>query len=71
MTLTRKQVFAAAPAAALAFLALAVVGLTAVDAVSGSVAPTLPVPVASEAAPATSTRDWQELQISRNRTSFR
>ena len=71
MTLTRKQLLSVAPAAALLFVAVAVVGLSVAGAARGAVAPTQATPVASEVAPATSTRDWQEVAVSRSQVRFR
>ncbi len=71
MKLTRSQLFAVAPAVALTALAVTVVGLSAADASQLSFASAQTAPVVSEAAPATSTRDWQELKASRTRGRFR
>ena len=71
MKLTRTQMLTTAPALILTAMAVAVVGLSAADAANGSFSPTQIAPVASEAAPSTSTRDWQELQASRTRGGFR
>ena len=71
MKLTRKQLLTAGPALVLTALAVAVVGLSAADAANGSFSPEQIAPVASDAAPSTSTRDWQELQASRTRGGFR
>lgn len=71
MTLTRKQLFSVTPAAVLTVVAVAVVGVSVAGAARGSVAPVQPTPVASEVAPATSTRDWEELAVSRSQVRFR